>query len=117
MARRTDLDDIIEGDDKSFNLTIRDAQGNPLDITGWTVFVTVKEDTSETDANALISKDITSHDDPSAGKTSFTFTSSETDGITGTKEYDVQTKDTANDISTVLRGEVTFSSDVTNRTS
>jgi hypothetical protein len=117
MVRRTDLDDIIEGDDKSYSLTIRDAQGNPLDITGWTVFVTVKEDTSDSDADALISKDITSHDEPKNGKTSFSFTSSETDGITGTKEFDVQTKDTANDISTVLRGEVTFKSDVTNRTS
>jgi hypothetical protein len=116
MTTQRNLGPITEGDDEPFDLTIRGADGSPLDITGWTVFVTVKDDITDTDANAVISKDITTHDEPENGKTSFKFTSAETADLDGEKEYDVQVKDDNDDISTILRGTVTFEPDVTDRT-
>lgn len=113
---RQDLPPIVEGDDASYNLTFADGSDNPIDITNWTVFVTVKEDIVDSDSEALIKKDIITHDDPVNGKTSFEFTDSETSGLDSLKPYDVQVKKTDGSIQTILKGFVRFESGVTERT-
>lgn len=48
---------IVEGDDKKFTLTLTDADsGDPYDFTGTTkLWVTLKRDYADTDANAIVS--------------------------------------------------------------
>jgi|AntRauTorcE11898_2_1112593.scaffolds.fasta_scaffold16195_2 hypothetical protein len=41
--------------------------GAAKDITGWTVLFTIKKTLSDSDADAVVSKDITSHSDPVNG--------------------------------------------------
>lgn len=113
---RHDLPTIIDGDDVSYNITFTDGNGSSIDITNWELFVTVKDDITDSDSKALISKDITSHDDPTNGKTSFGFTSDETEGLSDIKPYDVQIKKTDGSVQTILRGFVQFESGVTERT-
>jgi hypothetical protein len=71
-------------------------------ITGWTVFFTVKKNTSQTDALALISKTITSHTNPTLGITTITLSPTDTDITAGNYLYDiVYVDDVGNRYSTV----------------
>jgi len=65
--------------------------GVPYDITGATVMVTVKPaiDADNTDAAAIISRDITVHDAPLLGQTSFITTVAETDVAKGSYQGDI----------------------------
>lgn len=107
---------ITEGDDFTQNLTIKDSDG-AVDISGWTVFVTVKSDIDDSDTDAEITVDVTTHDDAANGETSFTFQSSDTKGLDGLYEYDIQVKKSNGDIKTLQMGSVEFVKGVTDRTS
>lgn len=113
---RRNLPAIIEGDDVTHTMQFTDGDGNAIDISDWTVFVTVKDKLRDSDDDALISKDITSHDDAVNGKTSFSFTSSETADLDGGKHYDIQLKKADDSIQTILKGSVHFKDGVTTRT-
>lgn len=113
---RRDLPAVIEGDDVTHTMEFTDGSGNAVDISDWTVYVTVKDKLSDSDDDALISKDITSHDDAVNGKTSFSFTSGETADLGGGKHYDIQLKKADDTIQTILKGFVQFNEGVTTRT-
>ena len=64
--------EVIRGDDITINATFKDDNGDAINITGYTVFFTVKDNyTSTTDSAALISKTVTSHTSPTTGATTF----------------------------------------------
>lgn len=65
-----------------------------MDLTGATVYFTVKPDydNDTTDAAAIISKDITSHTDPVSGTTQLLLTSSDTDKEPGDYVCDIHVK-------------------------
>ena len=63
------------------------------DITGWTIYFTVKENMTDSDANAKISKTVTSHSEPLNGKTLIELTSSDTDITAGVYWYSIDYKD------------------------
>jgi len=63
---------------------LRDGSG--VDITGWTVYFTVKKNMEDTDLNAKITKVVTSHDSAATGKTLIELTSLDTD-ITAENYY------------------------------
>lgn len=65
-----------------------------MDLTGATVYFTAKADfdNDETDSSAVISKDITSHTDPTGGTTTLLLTSDDTDVTPGTYKCDVHVK-------------------------
>ncbi len=106
---------LTRGDDKFYVLTFTDGNGDPIDITGWTIYFTVKRDLDDTDDEALIKKDITAHTDPTNGVTKIHLTSDDTDLI-GNFYYDIQVKKSDGIILTVLEGMITFKKDVTHRT-
>jgi hypothetical protein len=109
---------VIRGDDVTLNATFKDENGTAINITGYTVFFTVKNNyTSTTDDNALISKTVTSHSDPTNGQTTITLSNTDTNLDEGNYFYDFQTKDGSNKISSTSRGTFTVSLDVTRRTS
>ena len=104
------------GDTQNIVVQFTDSMNTPINITGWTVFFTLKDDITVPDVSALISKDITSHTDPTLGLTTISLANTETDNLIGTYYYDVQYKDDSSNIETVLEGTMQFNEDVTRRT-
>jgi len=68
--------------------------GEPIDITGWTVYFTAKPefDEDDTDAQAFIKHNITDHDNATYGRTSFITTIEETDIDAGDYPFDIKLK-------------------------
>jgi len=106
-----------KGDTQNYALTFTDDDGVAIDITGYTVFMTVKTGYDVTDEDATISKTVTSHTDPTAGKTTITFTNLDTTVDPFNYRYDIQTKDTSGTITTVMSGTYKVTNEVTRRTS
>ena len=63
------------------------------DITGWTIYFTAKLEMEDSDANAKISKKITSHSDPTNGITIITLDPDDTDLDYGSYYYSIDFKD------------------------
>lgn len=108
---------IKRGDTKVYTITVTDDEGNLEDITGWTVFFTVKENIDDTDANAKISKTETTHSDPTNGESQITLTSTDTTLDPQSYVFDIQVKTDTSEIHTILEGILNISKDVTQRTS
>lgn len=109
----------VRSDD--YNLDIQlieivDGEESPIDLTGCTVFFTVKRNLVDPDARALITSDVTSHTDPSTGLTSIPLTASQCD-LVGEFWYDVKIKFSTGVIKSVLRDNIIFVDHVTIRTS
>ena len=112
--------EIVRGDTEVFELAFTDEDDVIIDITGWTVYMTVKVSLFEADdTDAVISKTVTSHTSPTLGQTEITFTSTETDNLTpGTLYYyDIQIKTDDDMIKTIMKGQLNVLYDVTRRTS
>lgn len=101
----TDVTDltIYEGEDKTFTVTIKDSSGTAIDITGYTFLFTVKSKISDTDADAIIKKVITSHSDPTNGVTQIALVESDTEDQSGSYLYDFQRLDTSTDRAVILK--------------
>lgn len=111
---------IVRGDDVSFTTTFTDADGSAIDITGYTVFFTVKEakrvvDDDTSDSAAIITKDVTSHSDPTAGVTIISLTDTQTNVTPGEYVYDLQLNDGSDGISSTESGIFEVLADVTRR--
>lgn len=111
----TDLVDqtaLICGDSRTLNLTVG------FDITGYTVFFTVKnqDDTSDDDTSALIKKSTSDHSDPVNGKTSIALSNSDTRLGGGTYKYDFQFKSASGKFFSSRKALIEFVEDVTKRT-
>ena len=112
---------LVRGDTKTYRLAFYadTAQTTPLDLAGATIFFTAKAEADEdiTDAEAVISKTITSISNPTLGIVDITLTPTNTKIDTGKYKYDVQLKDSDGNIITVLRGDLFVSYEVTARAS
>lgn len=108
---------ITRGDTETIAVTFRDENSALINITGYTVFFTVKrkQDISKDDSVAVIQKDVTSHTDPVNGATEIVLSSSDTAIGEGSYIYDIQTNDGSGNITTVIKGKFTVSNDVTKR--
>lgn len=109
---------VNRGDDASWLVTVTDKDDVAVDITGYTIFFTVKTltDVETDDSAALISKDITSHTTPASGITTITVTNSDTDITPGKYQYDIQMKDGSDRIYTIKRDYFVVLQDITKRT-
>ena len=107
---------IYRGDDKTWTLAFTDSTGTAIDITGYTIYFTVKINSNDIDDNAVITKDITSHTDPTEGETEIVLTNSDTDLPIKKYWYDIQMKDGSDKITTVLEGRFIVVQDITLRT-
>lgn len=95
---------------------IENGEELPEDLTGATVFFTVKRNLVDPDSRALISVDVTSHTDPSEGLTSIPLTATQCD-LVGEFLYDVKIKFSTGKIKSVLKNTIIFVDHVTIRTS
>lgn len=90
----TDLT-VNRGNSKTYRLSFIGTSGAAQDITGWTVLFTVKKNVNLTDAEAVISKTITAHSDPTNGLTLVTLSTADTDIAQGVYLYDYGYVDTS----------------------
>ena len=119
MGANTDLNNFVtyRGDDLSFTLNFKDTDDVEIVITGWTIFFTLKKKIDDLDADAIISKTITSLTDPTHGITTVTIPASELTSLAGPYYYDFQFKNASGGIYTITSGIVTFMRDITRRVS
>jgi len=110
---------IIKRDSYSFPLTFKDADCNAIDITGYTIFFTVKTlaNIDSADTTAIIQKTIETHTDPTQGESLIELTNTDTDQTAGSYWYDVQVKTPAGNITSCMKGQFEIMQDVTKRTS
>jgi hypothetical protein len=107
----------IRGDSRVLAVSVVDSSGNPVDITGGTVFFTLNATQNPTDdSGAVISKTVTSHTAPTLGQTQVTLTNTDTQSLTpGQYYYDIQYKDTAGNITSTKADVFQVIGDVTRR--
>lgn len=107
--------DIIRGDDKTIIMTFKNSSGVVIDISGYTVYFTVKREITDTDAQAVIQKIIlpAGHSDPENGRTSVDLTHDDTDLPEGVYWYDFQIKSPTGLISSTPRERLSISQDIT----
>ena len=104
------------GDSGRLDVTVKESDGTAYDLTGATLFLTVKTALTDADSAAgVIRKEVTSHDDAEAGESHFDLLT--TDNATaGTRFYDVQLKTSDAKIYTLFGGLWKVLADVTART-
>jgi hypothetical protein len=107
--------DVYRGDTFGLILTFKN-NDIPQDITGWTLFFTLKTAVDDPDSSAILKIDWTTHTDPTNGISTLTLTATQTDALAGAYYYDIQTKNTSSTIQTILYGTMTFTKDITRRT-
>jgi len=108
--------EIIRGDTTQYTITFKDSVGAPIDISGWTIFLTVKGSIFDSDDKAVIKKDITITDG-SGGQAVITLLPTDTATLPPlTYLYDIQVKTNTGEVYTVLLGDFTIIGDVTVRT-
>jgi hypothetical protein len=113
---------MFRGDSRTWVVNFKDkSTGNPIDITGYTLFFTVKDKnrylTDASDSSAIISKNVTTHVDSSSGISQIVITSSDTTSITPKAYiYDIQLKDSYDRVFTIDSGNFLIDADVTRRT-
>ena len=107
---------IYRGDDKTITLTITDEEGDAINVSNYVIFFTVKETDADGDNDAIMKIDQTIVDG-STGIVTIDITNTHTaDLLEKTYVYDIQWKDTNNDIKTLVKGDFIVSYDVTTRT-
>ena len=84
--------EIQRGNPLSTVITVTDEDGNAYDLTGKTVFFTVKnqDDNEDDDTDALIEAEITSHSDPTGGITVLELDDTDTDIALGDYKWDLR---------------------------
>lgn len=82
-------------------------------ITGDTIFFTIKEKQNDSDDDAKIKKNITSH--VSAKVTKIAVSAAELNDLLGKHYYDAQWKKADGEIRTLFKGTITFGKDITRR--
>lgn len=108
---------INRRDDVDLELSFIDIDGNPINLTGATVFFTLKKRKTDLDDDAVIKKDITSFDDPTSGIALLELSKSDTDISPRKYYFDAQIKDSGGKIASSGVGILIVDQDVTIRTS
>ena len=111
MAERIKLE-IPRKATKTYELTFK-KDGIAVDITDWTIYFYCKEKLEDSDANAKISKKITSHSDATNGITLIELTSSDTD-LLGSYYYSCDYKTDDGDEGVLFSGRINFIATVIN---
>lgn len=112
MAKFKDLE-IVKGTTKIYELQFRE-DGQCVDITDWSVYFTVKENMKDSDANAKINKTVTTHSEPTQGKTLIELTTDDTDIDAGNYYYSIDYKDDEDNQQVLFTGRIRIAEPVRN---
>jgi hypothetical protein len=111
---------VYRGDDVSLTFTVKDENGDAVDITNDTIFFTVKAAKNATaagsaDLTAIIKKDNGpgEHSDPTNGRTAFSLSHAETAVTPGLYYYDIQWVTASNEVTTFTVDEFEVLKEVT----
>lgn len=116
QPKQRDLAFLFRGDDRTIPLHLVDRNGNDIDITNWKIYFTLKLNKTDTDAEAELKKDVTTHITPLGGKTAIPLTNEDTDELTVGKLYhDIQAKNDNGQIFTITYGTIEIKEDITLR--
>lgn len=107
---------IDSGDDETVQLTRENSNGNAIDISNYEFWLTVKWDKSDADSDAVLQKNVTTHTDPTNGKTEFVISPSDTEDEAGVYYWDIQEKTGAGHVNTLVEGNLIINQDVTEST-
>ena len=107
---------FTRGDSGRLDVVVKQTDGDPFDLTGCSLFLTVKTALTVADGSATIAKTVTVHDDAAAGESHFDILTTD-NAAAGTYYYDVQLKDATGKIYTLFGGIWRVLADVTVRTS
>ena len=107
---------IKRGDSWSKTMYFENEDGARIDITGWTIFLTVKASEDDLDSAAVISKTITTFSNPTAGEAEIELTPTDTAQVIESYVFDIQVKTSAGEIYTIIEGILNISQDITIRT-
>lgn len=112
-----DLSPLYRGDSRTLHLhVVNSTTGADIDITGWKIYFTVKQYKTDSDTDAEIKKDTTTHVDPTHGKSDIVLTSEDTHNLViGTNYYDIQVKKPDDTVKTFVSGEIDILEDITRR--
>lgn len=113
--------DMVRGDTKQWDLTFTDAAGGALDLSAITIWFTVKDKVSDTDAQALFQLHSPNHGIANisavGGTARITVLPSHTAALTSKRNnqayYDIQIVDGSGRVYTVADGTITIYPDVT----
>ena len=106
---------VYRGDDFATQLVFADTNNCPIDITGWTIFFTVKRRLEDPDSAAVIALNVTPID-PTCGKTLITVSNTVTKAFTGVYFYDFRFINASGGVVTITSGTITFLDHATRRT-
>ena len=105
---------LYTGDNSSFDLQILDDNGNPVNLTGYELYFSVKRNPILPDSQATIYLTQTTHSNAVNGQSSFPITPTETGGaIPGKYFFDVKSKDTSGNITTLYNDTLFIISSIT----
>lgn len=109
---------ITKGDDKTWVLNFKDNGGDAIDITDWTIWLTVKKSYADSDANAVIQVKQTNHTDASNGVSSIAIDRDDsTDFSEGEYYCDIQVKNDSDEVLTIYSSKFIVKPEVTIATS
>lgn len=96
---------IKKGDTETIIFTITDDVGAAVNLTGSTVYFTVKKKIDDPDNKAIIQKSWTSHTTPAGGITTLVLSKDDTYKQVGVYLWDIQIKASGGEITTADLGE------------
>ena len=96
---------LVKSDSKTYTLTIKN-DGVAVDISGWSLYFTVKNSFEDLDVNAIITKNVIFPANASsiAGIGYLSLTKTDTDVALGNYKYDMKLIDNSTSRQTFLRG-------------
>jgi hypothetical protein len=97
---------IFKNSTPVYQLTFK-KDGVVTDITGWTVYMTVKKTLSLSDSEAIINKKITEHSDATNGQTQIELEITDTN-YTGNYYYSIDYKDNDENEGVLFSGRIQF---------
>lgn len=108
---------VFRGDDLSWTFNFNDTNGVAIDITGWLVFFTMKEDKDDSDSEAIYQKIIEAQSGSSDGTITMTIPGEDVNDFVGPYYYDFQFINASGGVHTITSGTISFEKDITRRTS
>ena len=106
---------VFRGDDLPFNFNFTDSNQNPIPITGWTLYFTVKNNEKDTDTQAVLAETYTTFTSPAAGIMNINIPHTSTANLLGTYYYDFRFKTNTDLVFVITSGTITFKQDTSQR--
>ena len=103
---------LFRGDTRDITVTVYDTDGSVLDLTDYTMTITVKKDPNAADASAALQTTAVIAS-PATGVGVFGLTAANTNITPGTYSYDVQVNKSTRNVYTVLSGTFQVLQDIT----